>query len=45
MFKVHIGYTSKGNDRWRKFDTLESANAFCERVRAASGLILSIVGA
>ena len=43
MYKVHIGYTRAGRDRWKRFPTLESANAFCEKVRAVTGTILTII--
>ena len=42
-YKVHIGYTRAGRNRWRRFSTLETASQFCERVRQATGIILSIL--
>ncbi len=41
-FRVHVGYTPRGRDRWQTFPDLASANAFCEDVRKASGTILSV---
>lgn len=43
MYKVHIGYTIKGNDRWKKFPTLKKANEFCNQVFAKTKIILTIV--
>lgn len=43
MFKVHIGYTRKGRDRWRRFETMAEAIAFCQRIFAATSVVLSIV--
>lgn len=42
-FKVHIGYTRSGRNRWRKFATLAEASRFCESVRTATGIILTII--
>lgn len=44
-YKVHIGYTPTGQDRWRKFDSLNEANEFVHIVFAESGKILTIVKA
>lgn len=41
-YRVHIGYTRTGRDRWRKFATLADASRFCEAVWQATGIILSI---
>ncbi len=43
MFKVHIGYTLTGRNRWRKFSTLADASAFCSQVFTRTGIVLSIV--
>jgi hypothetical protein len=43
MFKVHVGYTATGRNRWRRFVTLDAASAFCERVRRATRAILTII--
>jgi hypothetical protein len=43
MYKVHIGYTANGRDKWRKFDTQSEASEFCNRIFAASGIILTII--
>jgi hypothetical protein len=45
MYRVHIGYTRNGNDRWRYFDSLDVAVAFCGSVFRRSGLVLSITEA
>lgn len=41
-YRVHCGYTRKGNDRWARFFTEESARAFCADVFARSGIVLCI---
>lgn len=43
MYKVGIGYTAKGRERWKKFTTIEEANAFCQKVFAASSIVLTII--
>lgn len=43
MFNVHIGYTTKGNDRWKRFETLDKARIYCEQVFQACGIVLTIV--
>jgi hypothetical protein len=45
LFRVHIGYTRSGRDRWRKFVTLTEASAFCNRVFHLKGVVLSITKA
>jgi len=42
-YRVHLGYTAAGRNRWAYFDTIEDANAYCELVRARRGIILSVV--
>lgn len=44
-FRVHTGYTPKGRDRWITFPNLTTANQYCETVRRARGVILSVVAA
>jgi hypothetical protein len=44
-YKVHIGYTRTGRDRWRTFATPADASAFCESVRQATGQILTVIAA
>jgi hypothetical protein len=44
-YKVHIGYTAKGNPRYKRFATLEAACKFCNAVTARANIILSIVEA
>jgi hypothetical protein len=44
-YKVHIGYTTRGRDRWRMFPTLEAATAFCEAVHEQAGVVLSVTRA
>lgn len=43
MFRVHVGHTKTGRDRWRKFATLAEASAFCSEVFDRTGIVLSIV--
>lgn len=43
MYKVHVGYTQRGKDKWRRFKTIEDAKAFCEKVYTLTGVILSII--
>lgn len=43
MYRVHVGYTRSGRDRWIKFDTLEKANAFCNEVMFATGTVLTVI--
>lgn len=43
VYKIHVGYTKTGRDKWKKFDTLEAANATCEAVRKQTGIILTII--
>lgn len=45
MFRVHIGYTITGRNRWRKFATLAEASTYCDRVFRRRGVVLSIVRA
>ncbi len=42
-FKVHVGYTRKGNARYRRFITLNEATAYCQRVFRVSGVVLSVI--
>lgn len=41
-FKVHVGYTRTGRNRWRRFATLADASAFCSAIFAKTGIVLSI---
>lgn len=43
MYRVHIGYTTKGRTQWRKFETLEKAKQYCEGYFQSSGIILTII--
>ena len=43
MFKVHIGYTLVGRNRWKRFYTVDAANRFCEAVRQRTGVILTVI--
>lgn len=45
MFKVHVGYTKTGSDRWKRYATLAEASAACEAVRKKTGIILTIIKA
>lgn len=42
-YKVHIGYTLTGRNRWRHFATLTLAALFCGTVHEKTGIVLSIV--
>jgi len=42
MFKVHIGYTRTGRNRWRRFATLEAATVFVNAVHTATRIVLTI---
>jgi hypothetical protein len=42
-FKVHIGYTASGRNRYRRFATMDEATKFCNKVFRECGNILSIV--
>ena len=41
-YRVHIGYTKSGNDRYARFPDLASANEFCDKVMREKGTILSV---
>lgn len=43
-FKVGIGYTPKGRTQWKKFQSMESAAAFCSKVFNRTKIVLTIVG-
>lgn len=43
MFKVHIGYTPKGRDRWKRFATFEAAQRLCSEVFTVTGHVLTII--
>lgn len=43
MFKVHIGYTPKGRDRWKRFATFEAAQRLCSEVFTKTGVVLAII--
>jgi viroplasmin and RNaseH domain-containing protein len=42
MFKVHTGYSRCGKSRYKRFDTIEDASAYCNYVFARVGIVLSI---
>jgi hypothetical protein len=42
-YKVHIGYTKTGRDRWCRFQTIEAATAFCSDVFRRKNIVLAIV--
>jgi hypothetical protein len=42
-FKVHIGYTANGRDRWKRYATLDEAQEVCNRVFAETKIVLCIV--
>lgn len=41
-YRVHIGFTRTGKDRWMRFATLDEAKAFCEQVFAKCNTILTV---
>jgi hypothetical protein len=41
-YRVHIGYTRRGADRWRYFQTLEAASKACNAVFQQTGIILTV---
>lgn len=41
-YRVHIGYTRNGRNRWRYFDTLALACQFAEDIRRHTRIILSV---
>lgn len=45
LYRVHVGYTRKGNDRYVRFASLESARKFCSEVFDKTGKVLAIVQA
>lgn len=42
-YKVHVGYTATGRNRWRRFTDLNSAQAFCNQVCRATRIVLTIL--
>lgn len=42
MYRVHVGYTRNGHDRWRYFDTEQEARALCSEVSDKSGIVLTV---
>jgi len=42
MYRVHVGYTCTGRDRWRRFADLESAKEFCALIFQATRIVLCI---
>jgi len=43
MFKVHVGYTALGRNRWRRFYTIEGARAYVSAVFNTTGIVLTII--
>jgi hypothetical protein len=43
MFKVHVGYTKTGKNRWIRFATVEKAQAFCSEVFEKLNIVLLII--
>lgn len=41
-YRIHVGYTPSGRDRYRYFATLEDATAAAERVFQATGVVVSV---
>ena len=40
--RVHIGWTQSGKDRWRYFNSIESAIEACNAVFNATGIVLTV---
>lgn len=43
MYKVHVGYTPKGRDRWKRFAGFDAAQKFCSEVFTKTGIVLAII--
>lgn len=41
-YKVHVGYSASGRDRWRHFESYEAARDFCQEAFERTGKILAI---
>ena len=41
-YRVHVGYTARGRDKWRRFSTEESARSFAEKLFQATGVIVAV---
>lgn len=41
-YRVHVGYTRQGRNRWRRFATLAEASAFCQTVFRRTRIVLTI---
>lgn len=42
-FKIHVGHTDTGRNRWRRFDTLADATRFAGEYFRIKGVVVSIV--
>ena len=42
QYRVHVGYTSNGRNRWRRFATLAAAQDFCNYVCERTRIVLTI---
>ena len=42
MFKVHVGYTITGHNKWMHFTTLPEASAYVAGVFTSTGVVLGI---
>jgi hypothetical protein len=41
-YRVHIGYTATGRDRWRYYNTLENAQAVARIIFKALGVLVAV---
>lgn len=41
-YRIHLGYTAGGRDRWRYFDTEGEARTAASQVAARTGVIVAI---
>jgi len=42
-YRVHVGYTATGRDRWRYFAALKDAQRYCSTVFARTRVVLTIM--
>ena len=42
MYRVHVGYTRNGHDRWQYFDTEQEAMEMCSKAHELFGVVLTI---
>jgi hypothetical protein len=44
-YRVHVGYTARGRDRWRYFATLAEASAFAGTIFTKTGVVVAVESA